>query len=63
MAIEKKEVISPKSVKQWKFINSEADIVVFGGAAGSGKTFLGIMDFLKHIKQTILRRHIHAGIG
>ena len=55
MAIEKKEVISPKSVKQWKFINSDADIVVFGGAAGSGKTFLGIMDFLKHIKHPNFR--------
>lgn len=38
----------PKSLKQEMFLNTEADICVFGGGAGSGKSFLGIMDLLKH---------------
>ena len=41
--------IGPKSPKQEMFINSDAQITVFGGAAGAGKSYLGVMDFLKHI--------------
>lgn len=46
----KQEVIGPKSRKQQMFITSDADIVVFGGAASSGKSYLGVMDFVPHIK-------------
>lgn len=41
--------IGPKSEKQEQFINSEAHVTVFGGAAGAGKSYLGVMDFLKYI--------------
>lgn len=41
-------IIGPRSKKQEMYINAEQDIVVFGGGAGSGKSFLGSMDFLKH---------------
>jgi predicted phage terminase large subunit-like protein len=42
-------VIGPKSDKQRQFITSEAQVTVFGGAAGAGKSYLGVMDFLKYI--------------
>jgi predicted phage terminase large subunit-like protein len=51
----KQETIGPKSRKQEMFINSTADVTIFGGAAGAGKTFLGIMDFLKHIRYSKFR--------
>ncbi|MEK0311644.1 terminase family protein [Sweet potato little leaf phytoplasma] len=41
--------IGPKSDKQEQFINSEAHVTVFGGAAGAGKSYLGVMDFLKYV--------------
>lgn len=43
-------IIGPKSPKQKEFMTSEAHVTVFGGAAGAGKSFLGVMDFLKYIK-------------
>lgn len=42
-------VIGPKSEKQYQFMHTEAEITVFGGAAGAGKSYLGVMDFLKYI--------------
>lgn len=48
-------VIGPKSKKQYDFMHSEADITVFGGAAGAGKSYLGVMDFLKHIQYPTFR--------
>ena len=41
-------VIGPRSEKQAMYIQNEADVVVFGGGAGSGKSFLGAMDTLKY---------------
>lgn len=43
------KIIGPKSPKQYDFMHSDADITVFGGAAGAGKSYLGVMDFLKHV--------------
>lgn len=48
-------VIGPKSQKQYDFMHSEADITVFGGAAGAGKSYLGVLDFLKHIQDPNFR--------
>ncbi|QYW06647.1 putative terminase large subunit [Pseudomonas phage UAVern] len=42
-------IIGPKSPKQYDFMHSDANITVFGGAAGAGKSYLGVMDFLKHV--------------
>jgi predicted phage terminase large subunit-like protein len=42
-------IIGPKSPKQYDFMHAEANITVFGGAAGAGKSYLGVMDFLKHV--------------
>lgn len=41
-------IIAPASKKQEMYINSTADVVIFGGGAGSGKSYLGAMDFLKY---------------
>lgn len=41
--------LGPRSRKQEMFLNTTADICVFGGGAGSGKSFLGVMDMLKHV--------------
>ena len=43
-----RKVIGPASEKQEMYINATQDVVVFGGGAGSGKSFLGAMDVLKH---------------
>lgn len=42
------KIIGPASKKQEMYINAEQDVVVFGGGAGSGKSYLGAMDFLKY---------------
>ena len=44
----KQVIIGPRSKKQEMYINADADVVIFGGGAGSGKSFLGAMDFLKY---------------
>ena len=41
-------VIGPASEKQEMYINAPQDVVVFGGGAGSGKSYLGAMDVLKY---------------
>jgi predicted phage terminase large subunit-like protein len=35
--------------KQWAFLQSSADIAIFGGGAGGGKTFALLMEALRHI--------------
>jgi predicted phage terminase large subunit-like protein len=42
------KIIGPASKKQELYINATQDVVVFGGGAGSGKSFLGAMDMLKY---------------
>lgn len=48
MSDNKQMIIGPKSEKQEMYINAWQDVVVFGGGAGSGKSYLGSMDFLKY---------------
>jgi len=42
-------IIGPNSEPQTRFIASEADITIYGGAAGGGKTFGMLLDPLQHI--------------
>lgn len=48
-------IIGPKSPKQYDFMHAEANITVFGGAAGAGKSYLGVMDFLPHVNNPNFR--------
>ena len=41
--------LCPSSQKQFDFTASQADITIFGGAAGSGKSHCGVADLLQHI--------------
>lgn len=50
-----KKIIGPASKKQEMYINAEQDVVVFGGGAGSGKSYLGAMDFLKYTEDPKFR--------
>ena len=45
-------LFAPASRKQEMFINSDAFLTVFGGAAGSGKTFLSLMRFLFYVEDS-----------
>jgi len=49
MTRQTKELIGPKSRKQQMFLESDADVTIFGGSAGSSKSYSGIMGFLPHI--------------
>jgi predicted phage terminase large subunit-like protein len=42
--------IKPQEGPQTDFLSSEADIVIYGGAAGGGKTFGMLLDPLRHIE-------------
>lgn len=44
-----KNFLAPQPTSQEVFLNTEADIVLYGGAAGSGKTHALLMDALAHI--------------
>jgi hypothetical protein len=41
-------VIKPQAGAQEKFLASPADIVVYGGAAGGGKTYSLLLECLRH---------------
>ena len=45
------ELCEPKGQKHYDFIWSDADITVFGGSAGSGKTWQGLCRFLRFINE------------
>jgi predicted phage terminase large subunit-like protein len=49
------EEIKPASKKQHMFLVSECDYTVFGGAAGSGKTYVGLMSILKYVDDKYFR--------
>lgn len=44
-----KKFLAPQPTSQEVFLNVDADIVLYGGAAGSGKTHSLLMDALSHI--------------
>lgn len=43
----KRPTIQPNPGPQWAFLSSRADVVVYGGAAGGGKTYGLLLDVLK----------------
>lgn len=50
-------VIEPQE-RQWEFLSSSADITIFGGAAGGGKTYGLLMEPLRHINNPKFRSYI-----
>lgn len=42
-------IIRPQQGKQELFLRSPADICIYGGAAGGGKTFAILLECLRHI--------------
>lgn len=47
-----KVVIRPQAGAQELAINTEADLIIFGGAAGSGKSFTALMKSLPYLKDS-----------
>ena len=43
-----KNILSPQPGPQTDFSSSSADIVIFGGAAGGGKTYALLLEFLRY---------------
>ena len=60
----KRTVISPQPGAQWSFLASGADVVIYGGAAGGGKSYGLLLTPLRHIRVpgfgcTIFRRNFN----
>lgn len=47
--IEEAQVIGPASPFQQKYLNSDAQIILVGGAAGSSKSYVGLMRHLRFV--------------
>lgn len=45
----KKDIPKPISKRQHMYVTSKADVTLFGGAAGSGKSEIGVIDFLQYV--------------
>lgn len=52
------DLCMPKSQKQYDFIWSDTDITVFGGSAGSGKTWQGVVRFLRYINEPLYQGYV-----
>ena len=48
-----KPKFAPASAKQAEFINSDVTLTVYGGSAGSGKSYVGLMRFLRYINDPL----------
>jgi len=49
VAVEEQIVIAPQPGPQEQFLSTSADIAIYGGAAGGGKTFAELMEPLRHV--------------
>lgn len=53
-----KKIIGPASLPQQTFLNSEANIIVYGGAAGGGKSFCGLLRHARYINDPDYRGYV-----
>lgn len=58
MSKEGKKVFGPASKKQAMFLQSNADIIIYGGAMGGGKTYNGLMRHLRWVEDPLYRGYV-----
>lgn len=51
-------MFSPASKKQEMFLNSDVFLTVYGGAAGSGKSYMGLMRFLRYVHDPLFSGYV-----
>lgn len=49
---------APASLKQEMFLNSDVFLTVYGGAAGSGKSYMGLMRFLRYVHDPLFAGYV-----
>lgn len=55
---EQEVLFAPASKKQESFLNSDVFLTVYGGAAGSGKSYMGLMRFLRYIDDPLFAGYV-----
>src|SRR5512141_1843476 len=45
-------VVEPQAGPQERFLATKADIAIYGGSAGSGKSYAALMEALRHVQKT-----------
>lgn len=51
-------MFKPASLKQEMFLNSDVFLTVYGGAAGSGKSYMGLMRFLRYVDDPLFSGYV-----
>ena len=51
-------MFQPASLKQEMFLNSDVFLTVYGGAAGSGKSYMGLMRFLRYVDDPLFSGYV-----
>lgn len=57
-AVDQGVMFKPASLKQELFLNSDVFLTVYGGAAGSGKSYMGLMRFLRYVDDPLFAGYV-----